>query len=228
MKASVLIQARVSSSRLPAKVLLPVAGMPIFEVAYRRLANTGLPVTLCTSREKSDDILAREVEGRKMDLFRGDLDNVLGRFAAACDGRPDDTVVIRATSDNVFPDGAFVEALLSEFDARGGGYLYANGEESDLPDGLKVELFYLRDLRAADKETDSPYDREHVTPWIIRKYGENRSERWQGRGWGELRATVDTLEDYLRIDAVFNRVPRAEVLTVGHETLCALLAEGDG
>ena len=162
---------------------------------------------------------------RDFRVFRGSLEDVLGRFTKACAGLDENTVIVRATSDNVFPDGKFVDLLLKEFTESSCGYLYANGPKSDLPDGLKVELFHLRDLMSADKEASDPYDREHVTPWIIRKYGSNHSSHWLGRGWGTLRATIDTLEDYIRVCKVFNRTERSSVLSVGHEELCRYLAE---
>jgi spore coat polysaccharide biosynthesis protein SpsF len=225
MNAVVLLQARVSSSRLPAKVLLPISGMPVFELSLRRLGNTGLSVKLCTSTDSQDDLLHREASLRNFDIFRGSLTDVLGRFRMACAGLHDDTVVVRATSDNVFPDGRFVELLLEEFEANSCGYLYANGAESDLPDGLKVEIFRLRDLAAADRETSDPYDREHVTPWIIRKYGSRPSQQWAGRGWGSLRATIDTLGDYIRVSNAFFQAPRDDARSIGHEALCRYLAE---
>jgi spore coat polysaccharide biosynthesis protein SpsF (cytidylyltransferase family) len=219
----ILLQSRISSSRLPCKAMLELGRMTVVSLSARRLMNTGHRVMIATSDRPEDDLIEAEARECGCDLFRGMLDDVLGRFSRAVEGLPDETIAIRATADNVFPDGGFVDVLLREYTEGEYLYLYANGPESDLPDGLKVELFRLSDLREADSLATAEYDREHVTPYIIRKNGNAVSRRVKGTGFGNLRSTIDTLEDYIRLRKVFDRVD--DPIAIGYARLCEILLE---
>lgn len=203
MTATLLLQARTSSSRLPGKVLLPVGGLPLAVLAARRAGNTAHRVIVVTSREPSDDVLCNVLEDWGTDFFRGDLENTLKRFVDALEDMPDDHVVVRLTGDNVFPDGNFIDEMLGEFERRGVAYLCCGGQLSGLPYGVSAEITRVGLLREADRNTDSAADREHVTPWVIRHYGRNTFDRYEALGMGQYRCTVDTLDDYLLVSKVF-------------------------
>jgi spore coat polysaccharide biosynthesis protein SpsF len=203
--------------------MMELGGMTVVSLAARRLMNTGLEVMIATSDRTEDDLIESEARKCGCGVFRGSLNDVLGRFYRAVEALPSDTTLIRATADNVFPDGAFVDQLLAEYLEGESSYLYANGPESDLPDGLKVEIFSRRDLEEAFLRAESEYDREHVTPYIIRKRGNNVSDRLKGSGFGKLRSTIDTFDDYARIRKVFDRVENP--VSVGYFHLCELLQE---
>lgn len=220
----ILLQTRISSTRLPAKAMLSLEGIPIFELSARRLGNTGIPVVLCTSDDKSDDILTEYAQKRDMEVFRGSLTDVLERFSSFAQLVPKNSIIVRATADNVFPDGNFVQALINEFIENELGYLYANALESDLPDGLKVEIMKSSDLIEAAEKAFDQYSREHVTPYIINKYGAVHSLQWEGSGFGGLRATIDTLHDYFVVSKVFNRL-EGDPFFVGSLELCRILKE---
>ncbi|SFM81961.1 aldo/keto reductase [Marinobacter pelagius] len=203
MTATLLLQARTSSSRLPGKVLLPVGGMPLVVLAARRAGNTGHRVLVVTSHESSDDVLCDVLQNWSTDCFRGDLENTLKRFVDALEGVPDEHVVVRLTGDNVFPDGRFIDEMLEDFESRNVAYLCCGGESSGLPYGVSAEITRARFLREAHRNTDSSADREHVTPWVIRHYGRNTFDRYHARGMAQYRCTVDTLDDYLLVSKVF-------------------------
>ncbi|HEY8360977.1 MAG TPA: hypothetical protein VIL30_26255, partial [Ramlibacter sp.] len=105
----VVLQARTSSSRLPAKVLLPLAGMPVAVLAARRAANTGSQVIVATSTGGDDDALAGLLRDHGIPCHRGSLHDVLQRMVDAAAGYPDHSVFVRLTADNVFPDGALID-----------------------------------------------------------------------------------------------------------------------
>ena len=113
MKPLIVIQARCSSSRLPGKVLLPVAGYPIAVLVAKRAATKGFPVVVATSTDSSDDILASTLRDYGLQVVRGPLEDVLGRCLMAIQNVSDDTAIVRLTADNLFPDGAFVEELVN-------------------------------------------------------------------------------------------------------------------
>lgn len=201
-----ILQARTSSSRLPAKVLLPVCGLPLAVLAAKRAGNTGRKVIVATSDEQSDDVFAAVVRSHGLDCFRGSLDNTLERIVDALSRYENDTIVMRLTGDNVFPDGHLLDEIESDFISRGLDYLSCNGEPSGLPYGLSVEVTRVGCLREAASQVTSKYDQEHVTPYVIRKFGANHFEKYKHLGKGHFRCTVDCLDDYLGVQKVFEGI----------------------
>ncbi len=204
-RVRVVLQARISSSRLPGKVLLPISGFPAVALAALRVIRAGYDFVVATSDDPSDDELVLTLEKYNLRYMRGPLGDVLGRFVMATADLPDEAVVVRLTSDNVFPDGDFVAGLIDHFLTTGAHHA---GGSSDLPYGLSAEAFRVRTLREAAANTSAPYDREHVTPWIKRTYG-SAAYRPPGmrRSLGHLRCTIDTYQDYERVLRVFHALP---------------------
>lgn len=203
MNTVVVVQARTSSSRLPAKVMLPLGGMPLASLVAKRAGNSGLRVLVATSNQPDDDALAAMLADKGIECFRGSLDDVLGRFVAALAGCDDDDAVVRLTADNPLPDGHFIDEIVADFRARQVDYLVCNGPRSGLPYGLSVEVMRLGRLREADHNTNDPSDREHVTPYVIRVCGTAWFDRYISLGSGHFRSTVDSYDDYQSVLRVF-------------------------
>lgn len=161
-----------------------------------------------TSSAVSDDALADEFQRRGILMFRGPLEDVLARYALAAANLPDDCLVIRLTGDNVVPDGEFVEELASVFVESAVEYVVASSPQSRLPYGLIGEAFLVSTLRKANAAVRSPYDREHVTPWIERNCPSAIfAPRAIGdRDFSHLRCTIDDQEDYERMRRLFERI----------------------
>jgi spore coat polysaccharide biosynthesis protein SpsF (cytidylyltransferase family)/aryl-alcohol dehydrogenase-like predicted oxidoreductase len=208
--ALVIIQARTNSSRLPGKVLLPIAGLPLVVLAARRAANAGANVIVATSNEPTDDVLANVLADAGIRCFRGSLENTLDRMVGALTGYDDDTLVFRLTADNVFPDGTLLKEMEEDFLAKGISYLCCNGEQSGLPYGMSAELTRAGHLREANHNVTSQHDREHVTPYIRRAHGTTYFQRYKSLNKGLYRCTVDSLDDYLSVQNVFAGVPDPE------------------
>lgn len=203
MPSILVLQARANSSRLPGKVLLPVAGMPLVVLAAKRAGNTGHKLIVTISREKSDDVLARILDDYGIECYRGDLHNTLERMVKAVSSYDGETVVVRLTGDNVFPDGSLIDEVIGEFKQENFDYLCCNGELSGLPYGMSLEVTKVKHLREANELVTDSYDREHVTPFIKRKFGDNYFGRYRSLKKGYLRCTVDYFEDYLTISKLF-------------------------
>lgn len=207
MKIVVGIQARTNSSRLPGKVLMPIGGLPLAVLAAKRAAfNSDYDVKILTSIESTDDHLCRILQENNVAYFRGDLNNVLRRFVSAFSDYSDDTVVVRLTADNVFPDSTFINEVVSYFVKNKMSYLCANGDKSGLPYGASLEVIQLECLREADKNVISKFDREHVTPYVRRMNGDSYYKAINDDQYNLLRCTVDNFDDYLRMTSLFSEV----------------------
>lgn len=198
----ILVQARMSSKRLPGKVTRPLAGQPSILRMMARVAQVSLADErwLVTSQDPSDDELFRLTQAAGINCFRGSLEDVLGRFVAACP-RSADTVV-RLTGDCPLIDPGLVDAVIREHLAAQPNVDYSsNAVERTQPDGLDVEVFSRSILERAAREATLTSDREHVTPWIIRA-GRKRAHR-QRVDLSALRWTLDTEADYQNIAAIY-------------------------
>lgn len=139
MKAIAVIQARMSSKRLPGKVLLPFAGSTIIETIYKRLSNSSKlsNILVGTSNSKSDDILVSLLAEKGFNYYRGSLEDVMARFASICNHyKPD--YVARITGDCPLIDYRIMDKCIDE--AVSGQYDYFALLEP-YPDGLDVEIF---------------------------------------------------------------------------------------
>lgn len=206
-KIIILIQCRLSSSRLPAKALLPIGEYPSVVFCALRAASTGFPVIVATSTDKSDDILEQVLRRNNLQCFRGSLDDVLLRMTEAVAAYHDDDLVVRLTADNVFPDGNFINLVVSQFDESKFDYLGTSSPQDGLPYGLSTEVFKVSALREANRKANTPFDREHVTPYIKRHF---RCKQFLLEhvppSWQHLRCTMDTFDDYLRLLNLFKQI----------------------
>ncbi|HNB26558.1 MAG TPA: aldo/keto reductase [Alphaproteobacteria bacterium] len=199
----IVLQARTSSTRLPGKVLLPVAGLPLAVLAAKRAGQDGSEVVVATSTDPGDDALAETLRRHGIACVRGPLDDVLARFILATGDLAGDDICIRFTADNVFPDSAFANRVAGAVEHEGHDWAGFSGGSDGLPYGLAGEAFRVHLLREADRSTTDQQDREHVSPWITRKVGRHLTTmpRDPARDFSALRCTVDTLEDYRTVSA---------------------------
>jgi spore coat polysaccharide biosynthesis protein SpsF (cytidylyltransferase family)/aryl-alcohol dehydrogenase-like predicted oxidoreductase len=215
-RVRIVLQARTTSTRLPAKVLLPVGGIPLAILCARRLGSSGREVVLATSDTPSDDVLASIAEANAIRVHRGSLDDVLTRFLDCTADLADEDLIVRATADNAVPDGAFVDQLISVFETMDTDYLGAGSSHDGLPYGLAAEVFTAGALRRSAVKTNDPFDREHVTVQLGRDSGGRQATARDLLLSGDrshLRVSIDTLEDYLAIAELFGRALNPEAIS---------------
>lgn len=204
-KVRIILQARTSSSRLPAKVLLPISGIPMSILSALRLGNTGHEVILATSKDISDDYLAYVAESYGVKVFRGSLNNVLDRYVSCSSDLHVSDVIVRATADNIFPDGHFINQLLDKYEKLNEDYLGTHSPKDGLPYGLGAEVFTVRNLRNAQNDNPLPDSLEHVTSSMRKKAGKLgiiKKFSLINQDLSDMRLTVDTLEDYIYLTSV--------------------------
>ncbi len=166
MTTIAMIQARMSSTRLPGKVLLDLNGKPVLDyICTAALRISGVDqVIVLTSKEPEDNAITQWCEDNKIICYRGDLHNVLKRFHDAATFYKADTI-IRLTADCPLLDPEIVSQALLLFKTSKSDYC-SNVIPPTWPDGLDCEIIRFSALNKAHKEAISPEDREHVTRYI--------------------------------------------------------------
>ncbi|HEY3559829.1 MAG TPA: glycosyltransferase family protein [Kribbella sp.] len=204
LKIGIITQVRVTSTRLPAKVLLKVAGRTYLEHHLDRLQHTGLPVIVATTTNHDDDAVVQLSAGRGVPVFRGSEDDVLSRFAGAAREHGLDGIV-RVTSDCPLIDPAIVAAGVDRWRTENDPDLYvSNCLERTYPRGMDFEIFSAARLYDAEAKATLKADREHVTSYLHQnRSGEMRllNLPWAGGG-SQYRLTLDTADDWKLLDAL--------------------------
>ena len=219
-----VIQARMTSTRLPGKILLPLAGKPILaRVVERARAIAGIDkVVVAIPDGTAHAPVASLCATLRTPVVRGPEQDVLKRTLMAAEAHGAETVV-RLTSDCPFLDPRASAAIVAAFHASGAAYA-SNAMESGYPLGFDTQVARLSALREADAEAADPYEREHVTPFLWR-----RPERYPAlyldhhpnlRHW---RLVVDTKDDYEMARRVYDELAARDAL-FGLEALRDLFA----
>lgn len=206
-----IAQARTGSSRLPGKVLKPLAGRPVLAHVLTRAGKAAKVDAVCvaTTVEIEDDPVVEIAKGLGVPFFRGSEADVLGRYAGAADMMKAD-IVVRVTCDCPLIDPAVIDGILQLRAERDADYA-CNGLELDWPHGLDCEVFTRAMLDAAAKSTDDAYDREHVTPWIRTRGGQLKLHLpGPGRPAADQRWVLDYPEDYHFLRELFALFPGSE------------------
>jgi len=169
MNVVAIIQARCGSSRLPGKVLMDIAGHPMFSrvVQRTRQARMLTEVVLATSTEQRDEPLAALAARLGVPCFRGSEGDVLNRFVGAAQAFNAD-LVVRLCADCPLLDGAVIDRVVRVFQESKGIDYVSNNLERTYPLGLDAEVFTRDALVHAHLEARLPYEREHVTPYIYK------------------------------------------------------------
>lgn len=202
MKTVAIVQARMGSTRLPNKVMKPIAGVPMIELLLARLSRAAEldEIVVATSEDARNQPLAEHVGSLGYRCCRGSEDDVLARFVAAAQESAAD-IVVRITGDCPLVDPALVDEAIRGFRAAGVDY-FSNIAPPSYPDGLDIEVFTRTALERAAVESNERFDHEHVTPYLrsgrFTMAGMNAGEELSGLRW-----TVDEAADFSVISEVF-------------------------
>lgn len=204
-----IVQARMTSTRLPGKVLLPLAGIPMILRQVERIsrASTLDGVVVATSDDPSDDALAGVVASAGYPVMRGSLDDVLARYLHVIDALEPD-VVVRLTGDCPLTCPEIVDLVVERFHRSSADYM-SNTLDPTFPDGLDVEVFTAATLHDLADETLDSDEREHVTLGIYRRPDRFHVENIvdpSGAENADFRWTVDDPADFEFVTQVFNHL----------------------
>lgn len=221
MKVLCVIQARMSSSRLPGKVILPFAGSTIIECIYNRVKRSKRvnQVVIGTSIESSDDILAKLLEEKQINYFRGSLNNVLNRFLSICKKYHPDYVV-RVTGDCPLIDPHIIDVCIEN--CISGKYDYFRLLEP-YPDGLDVEVFKNSAISIANNKASKDSEREHIGQYFLNNPndfllgGINLFESKHQH----IRITLDEEEDYILLKELENNIE--DIQNINYQKLLSFI-----
>ncbi|HXX62639.1 MAG TPA: glycosyltransferase family protein [Bacteroidota bacterium] len=210
MKLLVVVQARTGSSRLPNKVMMPLAGKPLLERMIERVqaARTPFELVVATTTEAADDAVEELCRGLGTRVFRGHPTDLLDRHYHAARAEGADAVV-KIPSDCPLIDPGVIDRVLAYYSANEGTLDYAsNLHPASYPDGHDVEVMPLGALELAWQEATRPFEREHTTPFLWERPERFRigNVLWEsGRNLSmSHRWTIDYPEDYEFIRSVYD------------------------
>lgn len=196
VKVLCIVQARLTSSRLPNKVLMQLgdSGLSILEHVNQRLSLSKHidKVVFAIPDSPLNDKLANYMESKNIVYTRGSEDNVLDRFYK-CAIQEAPNIVVRATCDNPFVDWHLADYLIDNL--KENDYVGCK----DTPLGTSVEVFTMSSLEAAYNNAITEPEKEHVTPYIIQKM----NSKYLSYNGLSYRLTVDEERDFSVADALY-------------------------
>jgi len=204
-----ILQARMSSTRLPGKVLEPVLGVAMIGRQLERLARSARldRILVATSDDASDDPLAAYVASAGYAVCRGSLADVLDRFHEAMKLVPEADTIVRLTADCPLADWTVIDAVIDRHHESGADYTSNTPAVRTYPHGLDTEVMRRTALERAWREGTDPYEREHVTPFIYRRPDAFRiASLSREPSLAHLRWTVDYPEDLAFVREVYERL----------------------
>lgn len=204
LKVVAIVQARMGSTRLPNKVMKPINGVPMIELLLGRLSKATLvnQIVVATSIDDRNKVLVDHVHKIGYACEQGSENDVMDRYIQAAKKHQADAV-IRITGDCPLVDPVLVDECVQQFLDQDVDYL-CNNHPPTLPDGLDIEVFKLAALERAQKESDKPFDHEHVTPYL-REPGKFKTATVKNaKDFSNLRWTVDEPADFIVVEKVFN------------------------
>lgn len=219
-KIAAIIEARMSSSRLPGKVLKEIDGKPVLQILAERLSGSEYidEIVIATTWNPSDNEIEDLCKKINLKVFRGSEEDVLGRVVGAAESVNAD-VIVEITGDCPLMDPEVADNVIKvylenypEFD-----YVtnigYVNNEVREIPIGMDVRVFTYKDLKYVSEISNDPEDREHVSLYFFRtgkdKYKLHNvsvPDKWK-RDYN-IRLTLDTAEDFEVIKIIYEELSK--------------------
>ncbi|MBK8982284.1 MAG: glycosyltransferase family protein [Ignavibacteria bacterium] len=214
------IEARMTSSRLPGKVLMDIESKPLLQILIERLKRSKYinEIVIATTDNRADDPI--EALGIKMNIpvFRGSEEDVLGRVVGAVEFVYGD-LIVEVTGDCPLMDPEVMDKVIEEYLNQFPDYNYVTNigyvenEIREIPIGMDIRVFTFKDLKHISEITDDPEDREHVSLYFFRtgkdKYkllNIKTPDEWK-RDYN-VRLALDTVEDFRFIEKVYTEVSK--------------------
>ena len=209
-----IIQARMTSTRLPGKVLKKIGNITVLEHMIQRVQSSqkkGM-IVVATTINKTDDEIVNLCKRLGVETFRGDEHDVLGRYYRAAE-KFDIKVIVRLTSDCPMIDPLMIDQMIEFFMKNDYDYV-SNTIERTYPDGLDIEIFSFDSLKEAFVNASEKESREHVTLYLNAKKPHLKNGNFNigqlkwSKDFSKIRITLDTIDDLRLINNVYKKLPK--------------------
>lgn len=210
-KVAGTVEARMSSTRLPGKVLMPLAGEPALKRLVDRMRQSRYldEIVIATTINPNDEKIVNFCRVNNIKFHRGSEEDVLKRILEAAKSVNAD-LMVQITGDCPLIDAKYIDMALEVF-AEGGYDYVSNALVPSFPDGFNVQVYPVSVLEEVDKLTEDPIDRVHGSHYIYKHPEKFRLKNIKAEGkmyWPDLRVTLDEADDYELINSIFeNFIP---------------------
>jgi len=211
-RIKVITQARMTSTRLPGKIMCMAGGKSMLLHHINRLREGDFNIVIATTINTADDAVAEFAQREKIDCYRGDEHDVLRRFYEANLQFPAD-ILVRVTSDCPLIDAALIQQGIDRYIELNDDRCYvSNCFPRTYARGFDFEIFSSYMLREAHQLASAEHDREHVTPFMRSHHASRMNNIAQENDHGSLRLTLDTSED---LDVLTKMIEKTNALSEG-------------
>ena len=200
-----IIAARMSSSRLPGKVLLKICGKTTLELMIERVkrSKTIDKIIIATSTSNQDDIIEKICNEIEIECIRGPEENLLARYKIVSD-KIKPNIIVKMGADSTLIDPLVIDQVVNTF--LNGDYDYVSnyGIPKTYPEGCTADVYTAKTLNEAFQEARKPSEREHISPFMW-----NKPERYRffrvdyKKDLSNYRLSLDYHEDFLVIKSIF-------------------------
>ncbi|MFX1392109.1 MAG: cytidylyltransferase domain-containing protein [Promethearchaeota archaeon] len=210
-KVGIIVQARMGSTRLPGKVLkILYKEDKVLDVLIKRLKLCKFvdQIIIATTPDKKNISIINLAKSYNISFFIGNENNVLKRYYKAAK-KNNLNVIIRVTSDNPLVDPIIIDNMILFFKEKNFDYIVNHHDKTNFPIGLGLEILSFRALEIAHKLAKSKFDKEHITPFIIKNpnlfklkfYDINDIKKINN-----LRLTIDEKEDLIMVRKLYKKL----------------------
>jgi len=199
MNINISIEARMTSTRLPGKVMMPINGKINLAIMIDRIKHSKLvnDIIVATTINKEDDEIVTWCEDNNIKYFRGSEDNVYDRVLKTHQKYKTD-IIVELTGDCPLLDPRLIDEAIEIYQQNNYDYV-TNGLKITYPLGMAVQVYSLQTLKSVSTNRELEYqDMEHVTPYIYtsKKYKVMNIEAPKDLYMPNLSVTLDTIEDF--------------------------------
>lgn len=205
-----IVQARMSSTRLPGKIMKTILGKTVLELQLERMSFSKKcgKIIVATSTNPNDDVLEKLCVEKGIEIFRGDENDLLDRHYQ-CALKYNAKIVSKIPSDCPLIDARIIDEVFDYFDSTNFDFV-SNLHPATFPDGNDVEIFTIDALKRAHRDASRPLEREHTTPyfWETPDKFSIGNFSWDKKLDYSMshRFTIDYQEDFDFIKAVFEEL----------------------
>ena len=207
---SVIIQARMGSTRLPGKVLKDISGRPVLWHVINRIKKSKYisKIIVATTDNKEDIKIYEYCNKNNINVFRGSSEDVLDRYYK-CAKEYDCKNIVRITADCPLHDALVIDKVVESYLEKKYDYV-SNTFKYTYPDGLDTEIFSFNVLKDAWENAKLLSEREHVTPYIRKNSKYRKSNILADKKYPVYRLTLDYDEDYNFIKSIYKGIGKLD------------------